>query len=48
MKIEGSQDKLPTAHFREANMAAKLCALREGNYASWVTAAVHDVANEES
>lgn len=27
---------------RAANYAAKLCALREGDYATWITAAVHD------
>lgn len=31
-----------------ANIAAKLCGLREGNYASWVTAAVHGAAKPEA
>lgn len=31
-----------------ANNAAKLCALRDGNYASWVTAAVYNSANDQA
>jgi class 3 adenylate cyclase len=32
---------------RAANYAAKLCSLREGNYASFITGAVFDAMNDE-
>lgn len=33
---------------RAANYAAKLCALRTGNYATWITESVYKVLNDES
>lgn len=44
--IRGSNDLVWVGN--AANMAAKLCALREGNYGSWVTAAVYDAAHESA
>lgn len=33
---------------RAANYAAKLCSLRNGNYASWITKSVYDAMNQEA
>ena len=43
--IRGSNDLVWVG--RAANFAAKLCALREDNYSSYITAEVHDGMNEE-
>lgn len=44
--IRGSNDLVWVG--RAANYAAKLCAIREGDYASWITAAVYDRMNKSS
>lgn len=44
--IRGSNDLVWVGN--AANIAAKLCSLREGNYVSWVTAAVYDAALEDA
>jgi len=44
--IRGSNDLVWVGN--AANRAAKLCALRDGGFASWVTAAVYDAANAEA
>lgn len=44
--IRGSNDLVWVGN--AANKAAKLCAIRENGYASWVTAAVYNAANTEA
>lgn len=44
--IRGSNDLVWVG--RAANLAAKLCSLRTGNLASWVTAEVYDLAHESA
>lgn len=42
--IRGSNDLVWVG--RAANLAAKLCSLRQGNYASWITSDVYDLCAE--
>lgn len=44
--IRGSNDLVWVG--RAANYAAKLCSLRTGNYATWITASVYNMLNDES
>jgi class 3 adenylate cyclase len=44
--IRGSNDMVWVG--RAANYAAKLCSLRSGNYATWVTESVYSTLNKES
>jgi class 3 adenylate cyclase len=44
--IRGSNDLVWVG--RSANYAAKLCSLREGSYATWITQDVYDVILDEA